>query len=69
VGDLVATVVAGTQNEHDGMDALPLLAYAMREHRVKAPITEGLAEVVEGRADADAWAAGVTAPHGRRRAA
>ncbi|MFL5844833.1 MAG: 1-acylglycerol-3-phosphate O-acyltransferase [Solirubrobacteraceae bacterium] len=53
----------------EGLDALPLLAYAMREHRVKAPITAGLAEVVAGRADAEAWANGVTAPPGRRRAA
>lgn len=53
----------------EGLDALPLLAYAMREHRVRAPITAGLADVVEGRADAEAWAEGVTAPGGRRRAA
>jgi 1-acyl-sn-glycerol-3-phosphate acyltransferase len=45
----------------EGLDALPLLAYAMREHRVKAPITAGLAEVVEGRTDAEAWANGVIA--------
>ena len=52
----------------EGLDALPLLAYAMREHRIKGPMTSGLAEVVEGRADAEAWAAGVTAPEGRRAA-
>jgi len=53
----------------EGLDALPLLAFVMREHRVRAPITAGLAEVVEGRADAEAWADGITAPPGRRRAA
>ena len=69
VGDLVATVIAGEPRDHEGRDALPLLAYAMREHRITAPVTAGLAEVVEGRADAGAWAAGVTAPAGRRKAA
>ena len=76
VGDLVATVAAdrgdrgpGLLADADGLDALALLAFAMREHRVKGPVTEGLAAVVEGRDDADAWAAGVTAPYGRRRAA
>jgi hypothetical protein len=68
VGDLVATIaVDGAEQEEHG--SLPLLAYAMREHRVSAPATAGLADVVEGRADAEAWAAGVTAPGGRRKAA
>ena len=53
----------------EGFDALPLLAYAMREHRVAAPVTAGLADVVEGRADAEVWAEAITAPSGRRRAA
>jgi 1-acyl-sn-glycerol-3-phosphate acyltransferase len=76
VGDLVATVAAGRRDgdagtgpDADGLDALALLAFAMREHRVKGPVTQGLAAVVEGRDDAGAWAAGVTAPYGRRRAA
>ncbi|MCW2967461.1 MAG: 1-acylglycerol-3-phosphate O-acyltransferase, partial [Solirubrobacteraceae bacterium] len=75
VGDLVASVVDRDLRPHepaaaaDDLDALPLLAFAMREHRVKAPVTEGLAAVVEGRDDPEAWAAGVTAPYGRRRAA
>jgi 1-acyl-sn-glycerol-3-phosphate acyltransferase len=53
----------------EGLDALPLLAFAMREQRLVAPVTQGLAAVVEGRDEAEAWAAGVTAPHGPRRAA
>jgi glycerol-3-phosphate dehydrogenase (NAD(P)+) len=53
----------------EGFDALPLLAYAMSEHRVSGPVTAGPADVVAGRADAETWAAGVTAPAGRRRAA
>jgi 1-acyl-sn-glycerol-3-phosphate acyltransferase len=53
----------------EGLDALPLLAFVMREQHIKAPLTAGLADVVEGRADAEAWANGVTAPAGRRRAA
>lgn len=53
----------------EGLDALPLLAYAMREQRVSAPTIDGLAAVVEGRTDPEAWAADVTAPAGGRRAA
>jgi 1-acyl-sn-glycerol-3-phosphate acyltransferase len=52
----------------EGLDTLPLLVHAMREHGVRAPAIEGLAAVVEGRADAQAWAAALTAPS-RSRAA
>jgi 1-acyl-sn-glycerol-3-phosphate acyltransferase len=69
VGNLVATVVADEPRDQEALDALPLLAYAMREHRIAAPVTAGLADVVEGRADAEVWAAGVTRPPGRRKAA
>jgi 1-acyl-sn-glycerol-3-phosphate acyltransferase len=51
----------------EGLDVLPLLAQAMRESRVKAPATQGLAAVVEGRTEAGDWAAAVTAPAGARR--
>lgn len=53
----------------EGLDALPLLAYAMREQGISAPTIDGLAAVVEGRTDPETWAADVTAPGGRRRAA
>jgi glycerol-3-phosphate dehydrogenase len=53
----------------EGLDALPLLAYALREQHISAPTIDGLAAVLDGRADADAWADTVTAPSGRRRAA
>jgi glycerol-3-phosphate dehydrogenase (NAD(P)+) len=49
----------------EGLDALPLLAYAMREHGVDAPAVEGLAAVVEGRTDPGTWAEGLTAPSRR----
>jgi 1-acyl-sn-glycerol-3-phosphate acyltransferase len=49
----------------EGLDVLPLLAGAMRSSRVAAPTTDGLAAVVEGRADAETWAGAITAPRGR----
>jgi len=50
----------------EGLDALPLLAAALAAGGVDAPAIAGLAAVVEGRTDAETWAAAVTAP-GRRR--
>jgi glycerol-3-phosphate dehydrogenase (NAD(P)+) len=46
----------------ESLDALPLLAVALRAGGVDAPAVSGLAAVVEGRADATDWAAGITAP-------
>jgi glycerol-3-phosphate dehydrogenase (NAD(P)+) len=51
----------------EGLDALPLLAAALHEGGVDAPAVSGLAAVVEGRADAEAWAEGVTRPPTGRR--
>ncbi len=51
----------------EGLDALPMLARLAREHRVNAPAVDGLTAVLEGRADPEAWAAGLIAP--RRRSA
>jgi 1-acyl-sn-glycerol-3-phosphate acyltransferase len=51
----------------EGMDALPLLADALRDSGVDAPVVSGLAAVVEGRVQAEAWAETVTAPAPRRR--
>jgi glycerol-3-phosphate dehydrogenase (NAD(P)+) len=69
-GDLVATVLtARTPDDHagDSLDALPLLAHALREGGVDAPAVSGLADVVEGRVDAGDWAATITAPPRRSR--
>ena len=52
----------------EGLDALPLLAYAMREHGIAAPAVEGLTAVVEGREDPETWAATLTSPAARRAA-
>jgi glycerol-3-phosphate dehydrogenase (NAD(P)+) len=51
----------------ESLDVLPLLAAAMRENGIDAPAVGGLAAVVEGRADAGAWARGVTASRAPRR--
>jgi 1-acyl-sn-glycerol-3-phosphate acyltransferase len=55
----------------EGLDALPLLARALGDDGVQAPAVAGLADVVAGRAPAEAWARSLTAPRpaGRRRAA
>jgi glycerol-3-phosphate dehydrogenase (NAD(P)+) len=52
----------------EGLDALPLLAYAMREHGIAAPAVEGLTAVVEGREDPETWAAALTSPAARQAA-
>ena len=46
----------------ESLDALPLLALALREGGVDAPAVCGLADVVEGRVDAGDWASAITAP-------
>jgi glycerol-3-phosphate dehydrogenase (NAD(P)+) len=49
----------------EALDALPLLARALREDGLSAPTVDGLAAVVEGRGDAATWAQAVTAPRPR----
>ena len=51
----------------EGLDALPLLAQALAEGGIDAPVVNGLAAVVEGRVDAGDWASTITAPPRRRR--
>jgi glycerol-3-phosphate dehydrogenase len=46
----------------EALDALPLLAAALRSDGVRAPAVEGLAAVVEGRVPAERWAEAVTSP-------
>ena len=68
-GDLVASVVAG---EAVGAvdEALPLLAAAVHDRGVEAPALSGLADVVEGRVEAERWATALMTPTPvRRRAA
>ena len=77
-GDLVATMVAGAAHgglppvagqDAEALDALPLLAAALRDGGVDAPAVTGLAAVVEGRVQPGAWAETVTAPRDTRRRA
>jgi glycerol-3-phosphate dehydrogenase (NAD(P)+) len=53
----------------EALDALPLLAAALREGGVDAPAVDGLAAVVEGRVEAETWAQALTASTGPRRQA
>jgi glycerol-3-phosphate dehydrogenase len=52
----------------ESLDALPLLAATLQADGVAAPVVDGLAAVVEGRLEAETWAAGVTAPARAKRA-
>jgi 1-acyl-sn-glycerol-3-phosphate acyltransferase len=50
----------------EALDALPLLATALRAGGMSAPAVEGLAAVVEGRVAPEEWAEAVTAPRRRQ---
>ena len=51
-------------------EALPLLAAAVHDRGVEAPALSGLADVVEGRVEAERWATALMTPTPvRRRAA
>jgi glycerol-3-phosphate dehydrogenase len=52
----------------EAVDSVPLLASVARGARVDAPTLEGLAALVEGRIDAERWAATVTSPERSSRA-
>ena len=71
LGDLVATVVTGAhpRRADEARDVLPLLAAAMAADGRRAPVTAGLAAVVEGRGAAADWTATLTAPDRRARRA
>lgn len=71
-GDLVATVLAGPATGRDRVaeaaEAVPLLADLLAEAHVPAPALSGLRDLVEGRIEADEWAAALTRPaRGRSR--
>jgi glycerol-3-phosphate dehydrogenase (NAD(P)+) len=53
----------------ESLHALPLLSAALAADGVAAPVTAGLAAVVEGSSSALDWAHGITAPTGRARRA
>jgi glycerol-3-phosphate dehydrogenase (NAD(P)+) len=64
-GDLVATVMANGTGQHstaDALDALPLLAAALRKDGADAPAVTGLADVVAGRVEPERWAQTVMKP-------
>jgi glycerol-3-phosphate dehydrogenase len=52
----------------EAVDSVPLLATVARDAHVDAPTLEGLAALVEGRIDAEGWAATVTNPKPSTRA-
>jgi len=53
----------------EALSSVGLLAGTLRREGMRAPAVEGLAALVEGRIAPDEWAAGVTRPRERRRAA
>lgn len=53
----------------ESLHALPLLAAALAAGGVAAPVTTGLAAVVDGTASAQEWAHGITTPRARARRA
>jgi glycerol-3-phosphate dehydrogenase (NAD(P)+) len=64
-GDLVASVFADGADERvtpEALDALPLLAAAMRQDGAEAPAVTGLADVVAGLVEPERWAATVMKP-------
>jgi glycerol-3-phosphate dehydrogenase (NAD(P)+) len=67
-GELLAAGTAAADIENalgqaaESLDALPLLAHALREGGIDAPTVNGLADVVAGRVDAGDWASTITAP-------
>jgi hypothetical protein len=61
----VATVFADGPGERvtaEALDALPLLAAALREDGAEAPAVTGLADVVAGLVEPERWAANVMKP-------
>jgi glycerol-3-phosphate dehydrogenase (NAD(P)+) len=61
-GTAPAEIAGALGQAAESLDALPLLALALREGGVDAPAVCGLADVVAGRVDAGDWASAITAP-------
>jgi glycerol-3-phosphate dehydrogenase (NAD(P)+) len=49
----------------EGLDAVPLLAEALKAEGVRAPALNGLAAVLAGRMEAEQWTGAITRPKGR----
>jgi 1-acyl-sn-glycerol-3-phosphate acyltransferase len=67
-GELIASgmpaaqVVPALGQSAEAVEAVPLLAGALREAGVPAPTVEGLADVIEGRLEPATWSQAITAP-------
>jgi hypothetical protein len=57
-----AQVVPALGQSAEAVEAVPLLAGALREAGVPAPTVEGLADVIEGRLEPASWSQAITAP-------
>jgi glycerol-3-phosphate dehydrogenase (NAD(P)+) len=64
-----AEIGAALGHAVEAVDTVPLLALRLREARLAAPATLGLAELVEGRVAPERWTAAVTRPMQRPRKA
>jgi glycerol-3-phosphate dehydrogenase (NAD(P)+) len=68
-GELLAQGVAASEiapvlgHAAEAVDSVPLLAERVRDAGVEAPVLRGLAGLIEGRVEAAAWTASLTAPH------
>jgi glycerol-3-phosphate dehydrogenase len=51
----------------EAVDAIPLLAGALREDGMQAPVVDGLAELIAGRIGPERWSEGLVSPAGSRR--
>jgi glycerol-3-phosphate dehydrogenase len=51
----------------EAVDAIPLLAGALREDGVRAPTMEGLAALIDGRIAPERWSEGIVSPTAARR--
>ena len=68
-GARVVDIEPSLSRSAESLHAVPLLAAALAADGVKAPVTAGLAAVVEGSADAGDWARGLTSATGKARRA
>ena len=68
VGDLTAALLAPDPHDADALGCVGLLAARARDARVQAPVLSGLADVLEGRCEPEAWSAGLTEPRRPSRA-
>jgi len=60
-----AQIVPALGQAAEGLDAVPLLAQALRAEGVRAPALTGLASVLAGSVEAEQWTGAITRPKGR----